>query len=184
MPSDRPARAEVEQAEVARQCAEDDPDSKNAPGAGHVEHQPVRAKYAGEPWLPYLRGNITQVVLTQPREWLRAEGPKFFAGGMPFYDPMPVLRRLDVPQLWILGADDIDAPVGETARRLTTLMRDGRPIELVVYPRAEHGLFEYEVDAAGARQSLRQPATYLPLMCDFIRAGRIGKRYGDSAIYR
>jgi hypothetical protein len=54
----------------------------------------------------------------------------------------------------------------------------------VVYPGTEHGLFEYEIDAAGERQSLRQPATYLPLMCDFIRAGRIGKRYGDSAIYR
>jgi pimeloyl-ACP methyl ester carboxylesterase len=97
---------------------------------------------------------------------------------------MPVLRRLDVPQLWILGADDIDAPVGETVRRLTRLKHDGRPIELVVYPRAEHGLFEYEIDAAGARQSLRQPATYLPLMCDFIRVGRIGRKYGDSTIYR
>jgi len=89
-----------------------------------------------------------------------------------------------VPQLWILGADDIDAPVAETERRLTSLMRDCRPIKLVVYPRAEHGLYEYEVDAAGERQSLRQPATYLPLMCDFIRAGRIGKQYGDSAIHR
>ena len=116
---------------------------------GYEALDAVRAKYAGEPWLPYLRGNITQVVLTQPREWLRTEGPKFFAGGMPYYDPMPVLRRLDVPQLWILGADDIDAPVGETVRRLTSLMRDRRPIKLVVYPRAEHGLYEYEVDAAG-----------------------------------
>jgi len=85
--------------------------------------------------------------------------------------------------LWILAADDIDAPVGETVRRLTSLMRD-RPIRLVVYPGTEHGLFEYEIDAAGERQSLRQPATYLPLMCDFIRTGRIGKQYGDSAIYR
>ena len=54
----------------------------------------------------------------------------------------------------------------------------------MVYPGAEHGLFEYEVDAAGERQSLRQPATYLPLMHDFIRAGRIGRQYGNSVIYR
>ena len=96
----------------------------------------------------------------------------------------PCFAGLDVPQLWILAADDIDAPVGETVRRLQSLIRDRRPITLVVYPRTEHGLFEYEVDAAGVRQSLRQPATYLPLMCDFIRAGRIGRRYADSAIYR
>jgi len=151
---------------------------------GYEALDAVLAKYAGEPWLPYLRGNITQVILKQPREWLRTEGPKMFAGGLPHYDPMPVLRRLDVPQLWILAADDIDAPVGETVQRLQSLMRDRRPIKLVVYPRTEHGLYEYEVDAAGERQSLRQPATYLPLMSDFIRKGRIGRRYADSVVYR
>lgn len=151
---------------------------------GYEALDTVRTKYAGEPWLPYVRGNITGVILTQPRDWLRTDGPKVFAGVIPHYDPMPVLRRLEVPQLWILGADDIDAPVGETVRRLTSLMRERRPITLVVYPRAEHGLYEYEVDAAGERQSLRQPASYLRMMCDFIRSGRIGRQYGDSAIYR
>jgi len=151
---------------------------------GYEALDAVRAKYAGEPWLPHVRGNITQVILSQPREWLRSEGPKLLAGVLPHYDPMPVLARLEVPQLWILAAEDIDAPVGETVRRLESLMHDRRPITLVLYPRTEHGLFEFEVDAEGVRQSLRQPATYLPLMCDFIRAGRIGRRYGVSVIYR
>ena len=106
------------------------------------------------------------------------------AGVLPHYDPMPVLRGLDVPQLWILGADDIDAPIAETVLRLRSLMRARRPITIAIYPRAEHGINEYELDAAGVRHSLRQPATYLPLMCDFIRRGKIGARYGDSRIYR
>jgi hypothetical protein len=97
---------------------------------------------------------------------------------------MPVLRRLDTPQLWILAADDIDAPVAETVRRLGTLAKAGRPITTVVYPRTEHGLYEFELDAAGERQSTRQPATYLALMSDFIRRGTIRARYGDSSIYR
>ncbi|HEU4781094.1 MAG TPA: CocE/NonD family hydrolase [Steroidobacteraceae bacterium] len=151
---------------------------------GYEELDAVRARYAQEPWLKFVRGNITQVILSQPREVLLAQGPVLFAGILPHYDPMPVLRRLETPQLWILGAEDIDAPVAETVRRLRTLKKDGRPVATVVYPRAEHGMYEFELDAAGERLSLRQPATYFPLMCDFIRRGRIGSRYADGTIYR
>jgi len=69
-------------------------------------------------------------------------------------------------------------------RRLRALEKNGRPITTVVYPRTEHGMYEFEVDAAGERLSTRQPATYLPLMADFMRRGTIQARYGDSTIYR
>jgi pimeloyl-ACP methyl ester carboxylesterase len=151
---------------------------------GYEDFDAVRARYASAPWFRYVRGNLTQVILTQPREVLREQGPAMFAGILPHYDPMPVLRTLDTPQLWILGADDIDAPPARTVSRLRGLMRDGRPIATVVYPRAEHGMYEYETGAAGERLSTRQPATYLPLMVDFIRDGKIRARYADSAIYR
>jgi dienelactone hydrolase len=102
---------------------------------------------------------------------------------IPDYDPMPVLRQLKVPQLWILGADDIDAPIGETMRRLRALRREGRPIDVVIYPRAEHGMFEYQLDTGGERVSTRQPATYLSLMSGFAQSGRIAPRYGDAIVY-
>jgi len=152
--------------------------------SGYEEFDAVRARYASEPWFRYVRGNVTQVFLTQPREVLREQGPLMFAGILPHYDPMPVLRTLDTPQLWILGADDIDAPPARTVERLRDLIRAGRPIATVVYPRAEHGMYEYQTDAAGERLSTRQPATYLPLMVDFIRDGKIRARYADSTIYR
>jgi pimeloyl-ACP methyl ester carboxylesterase len=110
-------------------------------------------------------------------------GPVMFAGIDLHYDPMPVLRRLNVPQLWILAADDIDAPPAETLRRLKSLKAEGKPVTVVVYPRTEHGLYEYEVDAAGERLSTRQPATYLPLMQDFIR-GKLQSKDSDSEIHR
>jgi pimeloyl-ACP methyl ester carboxylesterase len=152
--------------------------------SGYEELDAVRARYAQEPWLKFVRGNVTQVLLSQPREVLREQGPVLFAGILPHYDPMPVLRRLDTPQLWVLAADDIDAPVAQTVRRLRGLAKDGRPITTVIYPRTEHGMYEFEVDAAGERASTRQPATYLPLMSDFIRRGAIRAHYGDSTIYR
>jgi pimeloyl-ACP methyl ester carboxylesterase len=152
--------------------------------SGYEEFDAVRARYASEPWFRHVRGNLTQVFLSYPREVLREQGPVLFAGILPHYDPMPVLRSLDTPQLWILGADDIDAPPARTVERLRDLMHAGRPITVAVYPRAEHGLYEYETDAAGERLSTRQPATYLPLMRDFIRDGKIRARYADSTIYR
>jgi pimeloyl-ACP methyl ester carboxylesterase len=151
---------------------------------GYEELDAVRASYAKEPWLKFVRGNVTQIVLSQPREVLREQAPAWFAGILPHYDPMPVLRRLETPQLWVLGAEDIDAPVAETVRRLRALKKEGRPIAAVVYPHAEHGMYEFEVDATGERLSLRQPATYFPLMCDFIRRGKIRGNYGGSTIYR
>ena len=72
----------------------------------------ARAIRAASRGCKFVRGNVTQIMLSQPREVLREQGPELFAGILPHYDPMPVLRRLETPQLWILGADDIDAPVG------------------------------------------------------------------------
>ena len=152
--------------------------------SGYDELDAVRARYAQEPWFRFVRGNLTQIVLSQPREVLREQAMSWFAGIIPHYDPMPVLRRLETPQLWVLGAEDIDAPVAETVRRLRSLKKEGRPISTVVYPHAEHGMYEFEVDAKGERLSLRQPATYFPLMCDFVLRGKIRGTYGDSTIYR
>jgi dienelactone hydrolase len=151
--------------------------------SGYEEFDALRARYEHEPWFRYLRGNVTQILLSMPHETLRVQGPILFAGIQPDYDPLPVLRRLTTPQLWILGAEDIDAPVGETLRRLRALKERGRPIDALVYPHAEHGMYEFETGPDGERVSVRLPATYLPLMCDFARRGRIGRRYGDATVY-
>jgi len=99
------------------------------------------------------------------------------------YDPMPVLRNLDVPQLWILAADDTDAPSAETVHRLRALAAEGKPIVTAVFPRTDHGIYEYETKADGTRMSTRHPDGYFAMMRDFIRTGRVGKSYGTSMIF-
>ena len=96
---------------------------------------------------------------------------------------MPVLRNLDVPQLWILGADDTDAPSAETERRLRALAAEGKPIVTAVFPHADHGIYEYETKADGTRVSTRNPDGYFAMMRDFIRTGRVGKSYGTSMMF-
>jgi dipeptidyl aminopeptidase/acylaminoacyl peptidase len=56
------------------------------------------------------------------------------------FDPVPVLERLDVPGLWILGAGDRSIPVPETVTRLEGLIAAGRPFTLRVLPDVGHGM--------------------------------------------
>lgn len=145
--------------------------------AGYERVAAVRAKYQTEPWFAYVRGNVSFVILEMPESELRVKGPQLLPGIEPHYDPMPVLRKLDTPQLWILAEDDIDAPSAETARRLGALAKEGRPIAVKTFPHTEHGMFEYETRPDGSRVSTRNPAGYFEMMSRFILANpRTGAR--------
>jgi pimeloyl-ACP methyl ester carboxylesterase len=150
---------------------------------GYEQLETVRAKYAKEPWFKYVRGDVSFFFLETPPATLREKGPAMLAGVPADYDPMPVLRNLATPQLWILGEDDTEAPSAETTRRLRGLAASGRPITVALFPHAGHGIYEYETTPAGERVSTRNPDGYFAMMCDFIRNGRLEKRYGDSTVF-
>lgn len=95
------------------------------------------------------------------------------------YNPMPTLASLKTtPQLWMLAQDDVDAPSAETARLLEGLRTQGLPVSVAMFPRTEHGVFEYETLADGTRLSTRQPEGYLDMMVDFARSGVLKANYG------
>jgi hypothetical protein len=152
---------------------------------GYDQLDAVRDKYGSEPWFKYVHGDITFAMFEMSHAELRERGPKLLAGVRPNYDPMPVLRELKTPQLWILAEDDLEAPSAETLRRLQALALEGRPIVTAVFPRTEHGIYEYEETAMpeGERTDTRNPDGYFAMMCDFIRSGRIHGDYGSSVIH-
>ena len=142
----------------------------------------VRARYRNEPWYKDVRGNFTHLILPMSAEDIRKAAPAFRFGTPWRYDPLPTLERLDTPQLWVLGGQDLDAPSGETARRLEALIAKGRPITLAVYPAAEHGMTEFEIGSDGKRVSTRYSDGYYRLMRDFARGERLGPAYGDARV--
>jgi uncharacterized protein len=142
----------------------------------------VQAKYGKESWFADVRGNVSSYLLGHPEAELRETGPTLVPGIPWQYDPMPVLRNLRTPQLWVLGADDIDAPSAETARRLAGLAAHGAPITTAMFPYAEHGIYEYETATDGTRLSTRQPDGYFRMMRDFIRDGRLQPPYGTATL--
>lgn len=151
---------------------------------GYEQLAAVRAQYADEPWFKHVHGDFSFFLLETPEADVRAKGPALLADVPADYDPMPVLRNLDVLQLWILGQDDSEAPSAETARRLRGLIEGTKPITLAVFPHADHGIYEYETAADGKRVSTRNSDGYFAMMRDFIRSGRIDGTYGGSTIVR
>lgn len=144
----------------------------------------ARERHRDKPWYRDLRGNLTALVLPQSTQALsaatalefpmseaeRAEhGPVYITGTPWHYDGMDTLRHLRVPQLWMLGGQDEDAPSAETLRRLRALAANGMPITSVLFPDAEHGMTDIEIEADGTRVALRYPAGYLPQLLAFAR---------------
>jgi pimeloyl-ACP methyl ester carboxylesterase len=151
--------------------------------AGFEGFDAVRERYRNEPWYRDLHGNFTHFFLPMDEARLR-EAAREFDWGTPWrYDPLPTLRALDIPQLWVLGEDDLDAPSAETARLLGELAAAGKPVSIAMFPGAEHGMTEYETSADGARASTRYSPGYFEILRDYAR-GRLGSGYGRARLIR
>ncbi|WP_457309694.1 alpha/beta hydrolase family protein [Sphingomonas sp. UYAg733] len=155
--------------------------ARNRFQSGYGALRQVIGKYKTQPWFPFVRGNLTGIVIGMPEAELRERGPRVFAGIIPDYDPMPVLRRLKTPQLWVLGGEDIDAPYLETNRRLMALKNTGHRISIAVYPDVEHGLYRFEVKGE-ERLSTRQPSSLLLLLTTFAAGKPLAGAYDDARL--
>jgi uncharacterized protein len=154
---------------------------------GFREFDAIRALYKDAPWYKDLHGNYTHLFLPYSETELRAKAPEFaWASATPFYyDPMPTLRADTTPQLWILGTEDYEAPNAETSYRIKSLIADGLPLTLAVYPGAEHGMTLFETDAAsGDRLSTRYAPGYFAMIRDYARDGQLHGAYGNADLTR
>jgi len=151
---------------------------------GYRTFDALRARYKSAPWYKYLRGDFTWMLLPDSDAQLRALAPKLNAWHIPFYyQPMPVLMDDQVPQLWILGAQDFEAPCTVTSQRIKSLISMGKPFTLACYPNADHQIRLFETKPDGTRVYTRFAPDYFAMMRDYILTGRLrAPAYGDAAI--
>jgi len=149
---------------------------------GYDSFDALRQKYKSAPWYKDVHGDFLFFILPLNKQQIIAAVAKNLPRTPFRYEPMAALRASTTPQLWVLGSDDLEAPSEETARRIKSLIADGKNFTLAVYPGAEHGMTEYELNPHGERVSTRYAPGYFAMMCNFIRSGRIGDRFGDAKI--
>lgn len=151
-----------------------------------AELDAIRRHHENAPWYPTLRGNVFEVLKplfgNDLRDfWESDQWQRPIEWNTPWtYDPLPTLRALDVPQVWVLGTDDLDAPPAETVRRLSGLQEAGRDVTIAQFAGAEHGLTLYET-RDGARVSTGYPAGYFQLLVD-AATGRLSDSYQGAEL--
>lgn len=133
----------------------------------------LRRKHRDAAWLGAARGEFTGDLVRWPSLLLRLFGPMGSRGTSWRHEGEPVLRRLEAPVLWILAGADREAPPAHTRARLLALIGEGRPITMVEFPDADHGMLEFETAADGSRLWTRQAPGYHRLVADFARGDPI-----------
>jgi dienelactone hydrolase len=91
-------------------------------------------------------------------------------------DPIPWIRRLEVPTLWVYGGRDMHIPTRLSVRRLEPLAAEpGREFTIRVYPNANHALVETQT---GLTAEMLRSDTFAPGMFgqvgDWLRAHGLG----------
>ena len=85
------------------------------------------------------------------------------------YDAVAALRKLDAPLLWVLAGEDREAPIETTRGALLGLAKDGKPVDVYLFPDTDHGMFEFTTATDGSRRATRITDGYLKLLGDWIK---------------
>lgn len=150
--------------------------------SGYDQLDAVKKKYGKEPWFKAVKGEFTGELLKYPSFALRIVGPMRDVGTTWNYDSLATLRRLNVPVLWILAADDTSAPPAVTRARLLALAAEGRAITVLQFPATDHGIKEYELTEKGERLETRYAEGYFRAAVDWARDGVLHPPYGNGAV--
>ncbi|WP_109354031.1 S9 family peptidase [Sphingorhabdus sp. EL138] len=138
--------------------------------SGIDELHEIKQRYANEPWLLSIEGEFTDEILSASEDELRAgKAGDFEDENVAWrYDAMSVLRSLEIPQLWVIAANDTAAPGDLTRVRLRALQSEGLPITTAVFPRTDHGMVEFDENPDGSRTYTRFTEGFFRMIADMM----------------
>jgi hypothetical protein len=147
--------------------------------SGYEALEAVKARHGQEPWFKAIQGEYSGEMLRYPTAVIKEVGPTRDRGTSWTYDPLPTLRALDIPMLWVLAGDDIEAPSATTLAILRELQRTKPRLDVAVYPGTDHGIIRF-VEKDGERQPIGYARSYLPLVLEWLESHRL--RGGEDAV--
>lgn len=138
---------------------------------GFAELEAFKLRHAGAAWLQAIQPrSYTGLFLKFDAQTIRTHGPAM-AQGLDFaHEPLPVLAALQAPQLWLLAGADRQAPSPGTQRHLRQLQAQGRDVDVLVFPQADHGLLELRPTPEGTHTAYA--AQQFELVASWILHGR------------
>jgi pimeloyl-ACP methyl ester carboxylesterase len=139
--------------------------------SGYTELAKVRREIGGAPWASKINGEYSGDMLRMSDADLRRIGRARFDNVELIWDHDAVapLRKLQVPMLWVLAAEDREAPIAATRSILSDLVAHGKKIDVYLFPDTDHGMFEFRTNADGSRTPTRITDGYLGLLADWIK---------------
>ena len=148
---------------------------------GYDELGKVRRELAQQPWSQQIHGEYSGEVVRLTDDELRRLGRARFDNLELIwdYDSVAALQRVSIPVLWVLAAEDREAPIETTRAALLKLKKAGKPIDVYLFPDTDHGMMEFVTNADGSRTVTRITDGYLQLLGDWIK-GRVAGPYGRA----
>ena len=98
---------------------------------------------------------------------LRSQGDTPFIDRL--YDPVQTMQKLQTPSLWLLAGEDSSAPTPWTLRELEKLRTQGRPVQVRVFPDADHGIIRFVQQDDGERRFIGIEPDYYPAQIAWLR---------------
>lgn len=95
-------------------------------------------------WLEHLDGTPVGKLVSYPRWLVTLIGKSQLPRGLDWhYDSYQLLQDSDVPMAWLLAEEDRSAPNKQTIATLRTLIEQGKPYSLILFPNADHGMVTF-----------------------------------------
>lgn len=149
---------------------------------GFEHFEALKERYSTKPWYRYVKGEYTGAMLKESDADLRRVGQPLFDNVELIwnYDAPAVIRKLEVPLLWVIAEEDREAPPAVTLQRLSALRSGGADITVYSFPHTDHGIYEFRQAADGSRTTTRIASGYFPLVTDWIKGAPLKPTYGSA----
>ncbi|MDH4047393.1 MAG: alpha/beta fold hydrolase [Gammaproteobacteria bacterium] len=101
----------------------------------------LKKRYRDADWMEHLDGTPVGKLVAYPRWLTMLIGKRQLPPGLDWhYDSSELLLESEIPMAWLLAEDDTSAPNEQTIATLRSLIAQGKPLSLTVFPDADHGM--------------------------------------------
>ena len=141
----------------------------------------VKRRHGSKPWFGKVKGEFTGAMLKESDADLRRVGRSLYDNLELIwdYDAPAVIRRLKVPQLWVLAEADREAPSDTSLTELKRLRAEGANLAIYSFPGTDHGMVEFTQAPDGSRTYTRITDGYFRMLADWIK-GAPPSAYGRA----